>query len=534
MIDNIYTMEDLKEQITTAVNIYKSGNLIKAEKIAKRLIQTNPKVAFLHNFLGIVVAAQNKIEEAINHYENGIKVDPNFAMLYNNLALIYFNLKSQTKGRKDYLEKAEKLYKKAIEIDKINPEPFTNLGNLYNFISNTDEAIKNHKIAIKTNPKFFFAYLNLANVLVGIGNYDEAKIYLNESIKINPNFTQAHRLISRITKYTKDDLHLTQLKTLYDKLDDKNIDNKINLAYALGKANEDIKSFDKSFLFYNEANNLNKKKLNFSINKEKNRFDEIKSTFNKQLLNKLSVVGSKKFDPIFIIGMPRSGTTLIEQILATHTDVFGADEIEFIPELIKKYFRNTDINLFLQGVFDFDKEDFKKMGEEYASTMRDISKNSIRTTDKLPANFLSIGLIKLILPNSKIIHCTRNPQDNIFSIFKNHFPSGKINYSNSLVDIVEYYNLYFDLMKYWNSILPNFIFNIKYENLVYNTESEVKKLLSFCNLEWQSKCLKFYNTKRVVKTASDTQVRSKIFNTSINYWKNYEKYLKKYYDLLKV
>jgi len=232
--------------------------------------------------------------------------------------------------------------------------------------------------------------------------------------------------------------------------------------------------------------------------------------------------------------MPRSGTTLVEQILASHSDVFGGDEVVFIPKLINKHFALNNLNLLLQGVIDFDTSLLKKMGDEYISLMKSISNNSQRTTDKMPANFINIGLIKLILPNSKIIHCYRNPKDNIFSIFKNYFPGNKITFASDLNETVEYYNLYLDLMNFWKNLLPDFIFDLKYDNLIINTNHEIKNLLEFCNLKWEDNCLKFYDTKRAIKTASDTQVRNKIYNSSINLWKKYEKFLNKYYDKLQV
>ena len=170
----------------------------------------------------------------------------------------------------------------------------------------------------------------------------------------------------------------------------------------------------------------------------------------------------------------------------------------------------------------------------YTLLLKEISNNSERTTDKFPANFLYIGLIKLILPESKIIHCQRDPRDNIFSIYKNYFVGNRITFGCDLNEAVEYYNMYFDLMKFWNNVLPNFILNLKYEDLVEDTENEVKKLLNFCDLNWEDNCLKFYNSKRPIRTASDTQVRSKIYKTSINLWKNYEKFLNKYYKKIRV
>mgnify|MGYP001361687148 CR=1 FL=1 len=167
--------------------------------------------------------------------------------------------------------------------------------------------------------------------------------------------------------------------------------------------------------------------------------------------------------------------------------------------------------------------------EEYGAKMKDLSNNSERTTDKLPTNFLSVGFIKLILPNSRIVHCYRNSRDNCTSIFKNHFTSGKVKFAYDLDEITEYFNLYKDLMNYWNDLLPGFVFDIKYEKLISDTEVEIRKLLKFCDLKWFDDCLNFYNNKRQIKTASDIQARSKIYKSSIGSWKNYEKYTKKFF-----
>ena len=165
--------------------------------------------------------------------------------------------------------------------------------------------------------------------------------------------------------------------------------------------------------------------------------------------------------------------------------------------------------------------------------MKEISNDSERTTDKLPINFLHIGFIKLILPKSKIIHCYRNSKDNCLSIFKNQFSGGKIKFAYDMNEIVAYYNVYDDLMQYWANLLPNFIYNIKYENLISNTKFEIKNLLSNCDLNWSNDCLNFHNNERSVKSASDTQVRSKIYTSSVDSWKNYEKYLNEYFTKLK-
>jgi len=517
-------MKNLRDQIQSAVDIFKSGDYSKAEKVSKKLVNENPKVAFLYNLLGLIFSAQRKREEAIEFYEKGLKIDPKFALIYNNLGLVYFGQKTTSS-----IKKAENSYKKSIALNDKIAEPCNNLGNLYKSLNKYNEAEDFYKKAISIDGKLPQSHYNLGTLLVTLGKITEAKKCYKEAIKLNPNMGVAHRSLSRITKYTNDEDHLIELKNLYKKININNIQNRIEIGFALGKACEDTKQYDESFSFYEKANYLCKKKVNFRLENEKKKFNNTKEIFNKELFNKFSGSGSMNSSPIFIVGMPRSGTTLTEQILASHPEVFGADEIEFIPTLIKKYFGDHDLRLFFENVMDFDKNNLKIIGDEYISKIKNFSNNSVRTTDKLTINFMSIGIIKIILPNAKIIHCYRNPKDNLFSIFKNYFPGDHVTYSYDLNDMVEYYFLYDDLMKYWNTILNDFIFNLKYENLIANTEGEIKNLLKFCNLEWSKECLNFYKNKRPIKTASDTQARNKIYSTSVNSWENYKKHLKEFF-----
>ena len=514
-------MQKLKKEVQFVVDLYKSGDFVKAEQHIKNLIKNNPKIVFLYNLLGLILVAQKKIDQAIKCYENGIKIDPNFSMIYNNLGLLHFQHNEET----DF-KKIENYYKKAIELDDKLPEAQNNLGSLYNHTNKINKAIECYKNALNINPNFSFAHHNLGSAYVSLGKFDLAKEHFKESIKLNPNFLDTHRMLSRITKYTTENEHLKDLNKIYKNINPSDMKSKIDIGFSLGKAYEDIKDFEKSYQYYEEANFHQKKNINFSISFENEKFEEIKNIYNAEIFNKYKNYGNNEASPIFILGMPRSCTTLVEQILSSHKKVFGADEVEFVSNIIKNNFGSKNLSLFFNEVVEFDKNDLKKFGENYISQMKNLSNNAIRTTDKFPQNFLNIGFIKLILPKSKIIHCHRNPKDNCFSIFKNHFSSGKIKFGYDMNDIINYYNLYSNLMNYWSKIMPEFIYNIKYENLVFNTKTEIENLLKFCELDWSDDCLNFYNNKRPIKTASDTQARNKIYDTSIDSWKNYKNFLK--------
>ena len=516
-------MENFEKKIQRAIDAFKSGKILVAKNLTKKLIKSNPKVVFLYNLMGLIFAKQNEFNQAIEYYEKGIKIDPKFAMIYNNLGTV-FKLKAN-------YQKAEGYYKKSIDLDKKIAEPQNNLGNLYLSLGKYKAAIACYKKAININPKFFVSYYNIGTVYISIGEIENAKKYLNEAINLNPYFYMAHRILSTITKYSKNDTHFNLLKKLYENPKIEN-SQKIELVFALGKAFEDIEDFNKAFQYYNEGNNLRRKNISFSIRNEKEDFDNIKKVFNQNLFNKFKRIENSESTAIFILGMPRSGTTLVEQIISSHPAVFGGDELDFLTILVKKYFENKSAGIFLKDIIDNDKEKLEKIGQEYISDLEKISNNSAKVTDKLPINFKWIGLIKIILPHSKIIHCTRNSRDNCLSIFKNYFVNPKLNFAYNLQEICKFYNLYTDLMSYWKKTLPKFVFDIKYEKIIDNPEHEIRNLLKVCNLNWDDNCLKFYNNKRPIKTVSNVQVRKKIYRSSIDSWKNYEEYLGSYFKKL--
>ena len=509
-------MQDLKKKIDMLLNLFKTKNFSKAEQLNKELISAHPQVVNLYNVLGLILTKQKKVDEAITYYEEGIKIDPNYAVIHNNLGSSY--------QLKNNYSKAENCFRKSIDLDNKSPEPQNNLGNLYLELNKFQEAIECYKNAIKINHKFFVSHYNLGVIYKNIGEFDNAKKHLAEAVKLNTHFYTAHRILSQITKYTINNDHFNLLKKIYENLEiEKN--QKTEIAFSLGKASEDIKDFKNAFQYYSDGNNLRRATVDFSIENEKKEFGNIKKIFNENLFNRFKESGNLDFTPIFILGMPRSGTTLIEQILSNHPKVYGGDELNFFTKLVHKYFYNKNEHLFFKNIINVDKDNFKKIGQEYINKLKEISNNSERVSDKLPINFKWIGLIKLILPNSRIVHCVRNSKDNCISIFKNYFTNTDLNFAYNLEEIFEFYKLYNDLMKHWKKIFPKFIIDIEYEKIIHNPELQIRDLVKSCNLNWNDNCLKFYNNKRAIKTASDTQVRKKIYNTSVDSWKNYEKYL---------
>jgi len=511
-------MENIKKEVQKAVNLYKSGNFSESEVLSKKLISNNPKVPFLYNLLGLILSSQKKNDEAIKCYEEGLKIKPDYAMIFNNLGTIY-------KLKKEYL-KAEDLYKKAIQLDDNIPETRNNLGNLYIDLDKHDEAIKNFKKSIEINPKFYVAHYNLGIFYKSAGKFNESKYYFNKSIKLNPKFYQAHRTYSLVHKYKIKDDHIKTMEDLYNEID-KDTRGKMELSFSLGKAFEDIKNFKKAFKYFDIANKIRRRDIKFSYEEEKKEFSNIKKFFEKIHYDKTIHVADSDLSPIFILGMPRSGTTLVEQIVSSHTMVHGCGELNYFDNLMKS-------NFCKNGIFSIDKinkSDYQKIKSEYICMIKKDSRVNKFITDKLPINFKWIGFIKLILPNSKIIHCVRDSRDTCLSIYKNYFTNYELNYAYNIDELISFYNLYDDLMKFWKKKLSNDIIEIRYESLIKNPKKIIHKLINDCNLSWQKNCLKFYANKRVIKTASDVQARKEIYSSSVNSWKNYKKYLKNFVKL---
>jgi hypothetical protein len=301
----------------------------------------------------------------------------------------------------------------------------------------------------------------------------------------------------------------------------------IQLAFALGKAHEDLGNFDKSMQFVMQAAGLKRSSIDYSISESRAKFEKIRAVFTTDFFSKNADTGVHDQTPIFILGMPRSGTSLVEQILASHPDCFGAGEIS---DLAIACDSATDAALqgqapsFPDGLSQLQADAFADMGRQYLARIRHYSPDAKFITDKMPHNFLRIGLIKTILPDAKIIHCRRDPMDNCLSIFKTYLVSGH-RYSYDLSELGQYYKLYQALMAYWQDCLPGFIYDQSYEDLVKSPEQQVSRLLQHCGLAWNDDCLNFHQTRRKIGTASSAQVSRPIYRKSVKLWQQYEKHL---------
>ncbi len=487
--------EELKKKILEK----KNDEVIKQCNV----ILKNNKIDVFYNLLCLAYNNKNNYTKAIEVMNEALKKNPKNIDFLNNLGMFYSNIYEY--------KKAEENYNKGLKIDNNNLSLLNNLANLKKNLDQTETSISIYKKILLIKPDALAVMYNLAGLYNSLGKFEKSKDLYFQMLKIKPDFTEADRLITQMEKYNAEHKHFLSLKEkLYKmKLNESSL---LHLHFALGKAYGDLNKYVDSFENYKKANDISKKISNYNFKEDEKKFSEIKNMFKS--INYSQLI-EKKRKLIFIIGMPRSGTSLTEQILSSHKDVVGGGELPYIQKIFNDYFKpNKNLN----------ENDLKKCNKEYFDFISNIDNSDKVFTDKAPLNFFYIGFILKFLPNSKFINIVRNPVDNCWSIYKNYFPT-KISFGNDLNDLANYYKSYKDLMIFWKNIFPDKIYDLKYENLVSNTENEVKKLLKFCSLKWDKNCMQHHKNKRVIKTISFNQARKPIYKTSLKTYGGYENYL---------
>ena len=365
-------------------------------------------------------------------------------------------------------------------------------------------------------PNFAEVYNNLGTNLERQGKLKDAQMSYEKAVLINPGLTNAHRQLSLIKKFDSYDKQYHLLQKLYL---DRNIsdEQRCHINFSLAKIHDDLENFEKAFKHLSEGNRIKKKLLKYNIKKDIELFNQVKLNF-QQIGEISSRIKKNKIDltPIFIIGMPRSGTTLVEQIISSHSKVTGLGELPFVSQF--GYSITT-------GLVECNEETISKFRSDYLEKLGSLTDQNLIVTDKMPQNFLYTGLIAASFPEAKILHIKRNPAAVCWANYRQWFKSNDLGYSYSIDDIIEYHRLYEDLMKFWNYKLKNKIYKVNYEALTIHHEDEIKKLITYLGLSWEESCLSPEKNKRSVSTASNIQIRNKIFKGSSQKWKKYKPFL---------
>ena len=534
-----------RKEVEIVYGLYSKGKIEEAIKQIKTLNEKYPNQPLLFNLIGACYKEIGQLDGSVKMFNIAVSLKPNYAEAYFNLATVLNDLEQKDESVKNYkkaiaiqpnysdahnnlgnvllglgqIDAAIESLEWAVAYKHDFAEAYNNLGNAFNDYGNSDKAIENYQKAITYNPHYEKAFFNLALVFKDLGRKEDFIINIKKALNLNPNWGHAYYHLSRIKKYKKND---PQINEMIQALKSENISSidLIGLNFALSKVYEDLEKHDKQFKYLNEANSLRKKELNYSIEKDQNLFSTIKKAF-KSLPETLDIPKSKSNSkrPIFIVGMPRSGTSLVHQILDSHSSVKGVGELNHINNIVfplLKAHREETKNCF-------SKNDLLSLRKQYLQSPPIADLNEMIFVDKMPLNFRHLGFILSSFPEAKIIHMKRNPIATCWSIYKYEFRGNA--YSFDQKDIANYYGLYINLMEFWKKLFPKKILDVCYEDLTISQELETKKILKYCELDWEVNCLDFHTNNSAVKTTSSMQVRQKMYQGSSEAWRKYEPYL---------
>ena len=522
----------------------------------KKALTINYDNAKAHHYLGTLNRKLGLLKDAIECYEKALSINPAYAEAHNNLGNIYKDT--------EHYEAAIECYEKALSIKPDFVEALNNLGVAFKNTGRTKEAVICYEKTLSINSNFYEAYHNLGCALIDLGNSREQEVLacFEKALKINPDFIEslysagitlknlnrkeeaveyykrilrlnpAHAKAQRqLMEVAPDPDHISVIESQI-KQHAGSEDDLIEYHFTLGGLYARKKSYIKSFEHYSAGNAIKHKSTNhdakyFSI--YTNRLIEV---YTKEYFENIHAYGSDSYLPVFIVGMPRSGTSLVEQILSCHPGIYGAGELTTIEEIKSEIINEIKPMIpYPECMLSFKTTSIHKYATLYLQQLRKHSASANFVTDKMPGNFFNIGIIKTLFPHARIIHCKRDPIDTCLSNFISYFSDGN-EFSFDLVDLGKYYLDYQRLAKHWRNVFSTNIFEIRYEELVSNQEKVSKELINYIGLQWDERCLNFHENDRSVRTASNLQVRKPMYQNSVNRWKRYEQQLQPLIDIL--
>lgn len=523
---NVIYLKDLPPELKTVISFTHEGKLSRADRICREYLKEYPHDIEAMRLLANIGRDLNIYEDAEFLLESALLFDPNNAKIKYD----YINILTKRQKYGEALIHAQKFYDE--DQDNINAMKLLSTA-----LFRTDrymEAIKIYNQILKLEPNNTDVMLSMGHLYKTSGEIEKSISSYKKAYKVDKYFGDSYWSLANLKTYK---FSQKEVSALGDMVNDKYIseDERAFMNFALGKAYEDHEEFEKSFNHYREGNLIKKNKALFNLKDfEKECKNQIEVCTN-DLFQMKSNWGADSKSPIFILGLPRVGSTLIEQILSSHSLVEPTHEL---PNIISTALRLNErkaqdiSSKYPDILLSLSAPQLKLIGDKYLKDSEVFRTDKPYFIDKMPNNFRHIGLIKLILPNAKIIDIRRSSMSACFSCYKQLFAEGQ-EFTYDLKDLAGYYNNYVELMDYWNKVLPNQILSINYEDVINNFDESVNKILDYCEIPFEQQCLEFYKSKRSVKTPSAEQVRQPIYKSGLDYWKNYESFLNELKDNLR-
>lgn len=499
------------------------GRIADAEALCRGILEAEPNFYEAEHLLGVIAHQTGKLEKAIEHFRRTVELAPQVALHHANLGEMY-----RLAGKMDEATVASH---RALALNPELAEPWNNLALVAMQRRDSKQALIYCRRALALKPDFADAYNNLGNILKEFGELEEARQSFSEAVALNPQGVEAYVNLADLHQFISNDPVLRAMQTLSSSKTLSKAERPY-LDFALGKAYRDLKDYRRSFQHILAGNAALRARANYDEKAALAMFTHIERAFASDLIREKAGSGDPSSVPIFILGMPRSGTTLVEQILASHPKVHGAGELTLFSDTMFSV-RGPDGRPIASpgSVHGLDSAAFCEIGSRYVAELRKFAPTATHISDKRPSNYYFIGLIHLSLPNAKIIHVVRDAADTCLSCFSKFFPLE--NQAYDLGELGRYYGRYRRLMAHWHRVLPpGRILDVHYENLVNDLEGGARRMLAHCALPWDECCLAFHKTERVVRTASAVQVRQPVYKTSVGEWRHYQEFIRPLLDAL--
>jgi len=513
-----------REALVRGLGLQRMGNVREAEKIYRDVLLRDPaNVDALRLLAGVAMRAK-QWGDAEALLERALDIAPDFSQGWMDLGL--------ARQEQDNTDEAIEAFNRVIQLKPQVPNGYVSVGTVKALIGEHDEAMQMFGKALERDPANFGALSGMGHVLKTVGDQEEAIACYRKCIQFNPDHGETWWSMANLKtfRFDDEDIEVMEARVARESLVDEQ---KANFHFALGKAFEDKKDYDRAFEHYSLGNQNRRERESYDPVQTADLHDQFIEVFSKSFIAERAETGSDSNAPIFIVGLPRSGSTLLEQVLASHPDVEGTHELPDLGRVARATGANREDRMVYPRVLPLLEDyEFEEMGEDYLRRIQRHRETDLpRFTDKLPNNFVHVGFLSLVLPNAKIINAKRHPLDSCLGSFKQLFARGQ-SFTYDQFELAEFYMEYQRLMDHWHEVLPGKVLDVQYEDVVDDLETQVRRILEYCELPWDDACLRFYETDRAVKTASSEQVRQPIYSSAKHKWRNYEAHLAPMIDVL--
>jgi tetratricopeptide (TPR) repeat protein len=490
-----------------------------AAKCQRRAVLADPELAPGHNNLGLSFKALGRLSEAEASFRKALVLEPDFAEALNNLGNVL--------RARERFEEAAAVYRRAIEVKPDYADAHYNLANALRDLGRSEEGERHFRRGLELAPRHAEAQLDRGKALQVMGRLEEARRLFAQAITRNPALIEAHKSLVGLLTQEPSSGEMTLLEDLARRERALSHRERILLHFTLARAYELFERYDEAFQSLSKANRLRRRSIAYDIAPEQDYVACLKRVFSRELLTAKAVAGNPTTLPIFIVGFQRSGTTLTEQILASHPQVHGAGELGFMTALLAELSIDEPRRLgFPESMAFVSEGKLRQLGETYAARLSALAPDAGRITDKMPDNYFLLGLIRLMLPRAKLLHVRRNPMDTCMSCYATHFTQGHP-YTYDLTELGHRYRMYRELMDHWNAVLPaGSMLEVDYEDVIEDLEGQARRILAYCGLPWDDRCLSFHEAERPVETASLAQVRRPLYRSSVGRRRAYAKHLR--------